>query len=517
MSAARLLMFCLLGAGSAGTSAQAVDGAQVPQGFAGVKMGSGGRAWLLEPRVSTDVIWSDNAKHRESDKRSEFTTTVSPGLRLTANGQRLTGNLDYRITRVMRAQDTSADQTQQSLRSTARLEAIEDRLFVDYSGSITQRTISAFGQQTDDPFSDNPNRTEVRTFQLSPYLQGRFGDLASYRLRYSTLTSRSKATVGSDQDNQQFSAGLSGLQGGSLFNWSVDANRHTADYKEGREVEADQLRAVLGYRVIPELNIAFIPGWESNNYASVNKDSRLTWGVSADWAVERTRLSAVVEDRFFGRSHAFSLTHRTQRTAWRLSDNKNVNVTPEQFGRANVGVLYDVLFLQFESIEPDPVRRAILVESFLAANGLNGQTPIDIGFQSSGASLQRRQDMSATWIGLRESVTFVAAQSRSSSLFNTSSGFGDLTNSSFVRQQSFSLSYARRLRPGTSMNVLVSRLRSLGSQTGQSTTMNTFSLSFSTQLGEHMSASIGLRRSDFDSPTSPYTENSIRGGLSVRF
>lgn len=518
MTSGRLAVLLVASCASATAQAQLADVPQVPQGFAGVDFGAAsGRAFDVVPRVSTDMVWSDNAKRGSSTKESEFTTTVSPGVRAKVNGQRLSGNLDYSLTRVMRARNTSADETQQSLRSAAELEAVEDRVFVDYAGTISQRAISAFGQQTDDPYGANTNRTEVRTFRLAPRVQGRLGDWADYRLRYSTQTSRSKSSLGSDQDSQQFNAGLNGSRRGSWFSWNVDASRMTSDFKEGREIEADQLRAVLGYQATPEVRLSVIPGWESNNYATPAKDSRLTWGVGADWMLDRTKLSALIESRFFGRAHTLSFEHRSQRTAWKLRDSKNLNVTPEQSGRSNLGALYDLLFFQFESIEPDPVRRATLVESFLLANGLNGQTQVEVGFLASGATVQRRQDLSFTLIGLRETLSAIATQTRSSSLFNTTLGSDDFSNSSFVRQQSFSLSYARRLMPGTSMNAVVTRLRSQGSLSTQSTTLMTYNLSLSTDLGRQTTASIGLRRAEFDSSAAPYTENSIRGGVTVRF
>jgi uncharacterized protein (PEP-CTERM system associated) len=477
------------------------------------------------PRLAIDEIWSDNARHSSTDKRAELTTQVAPGLQVTANGRHLTGFVDYSLMRMVRARNVVGDETQHNLRSAAKLEAIENQLFVDYSGSITQRAISAFGLQTPDASSFNANRTEVRTFQLAPYFVGRLGDWANYRLRYSMLTSRSSSllgsgsssSLGSDQDGREYSGSLSGSRQGSLFNWAVDASRQTSDFKSGREVDADQLRGTLGYRVMPELNVVVLPGWESNNYKTTDKESRLTWGVGADWASERTKASARLEDRTFGRTHALSLEHRTQRTAWKFNDSKNANVTPTQLGRAQLGALYDLLFFQFESIEPDPARRALLVESFLLANGLDGRTIVDVGFSSSGALLQRRQDLSLTLIGLRDTVTLLGTRTNSSSLFNTTTGSGDLADSRFVRQQSYSLSYARRLSPDTSVNLLVSRLRSMGSQISQSTTLKTYNLSFTTQLGQKTSATIGLRRTEFDSPTAPYTENSIRGGVAVRF
>lgn len=529
LSTGRLLVLCLAGGAQAQVSTAPVEEApQLARGAAGLARdeGAGARSWTITPRIAVDEIWSDNARYSSTDKRSELTTQLSPGLRVAANGRHLTGFADYSLVRMFRANDAIGDETQHNLRSAAKLEAVENQLFVDYSGSIMQRAISAFGLQTPDASGFSANRTEVKTFQLAPYLVGRFGEWANYRLRYSLLRSRSNTPFGSgsnstfgtsDQDGREYSGSLSSPKQGSLFNWALDASRQASDFKSGREVDADQLRGTLGYRVMPELNLTVLPGWESNNYASTDKESRLTWGVGADWASERTKASAKLEDRTFGRTYALNLEHRTQRTAWKFSDSKNANVTPTQLGSVQLGALYDLLFFQFESIEPDPVRRGLLVESFLQANGLNGATLVNAGFSSSGALLQRRQDVSFTLIGLRDTITLLGTRTNSSSLFNTTTGNGDLANSAFVRQQSYSLNYARRLSPDTSVNLLVSRLRSLGSQISQSTTLKTYNLSFTTQLGKKTSATIGLRRTEFDSPTSPYTENSIRGGVSVRF
>lgn len=529
LSAGRLLVLCLVGGAQAQVSTLPVDEAPpLARGAAALAPGegAGARSWTITPRIAVDEIWSDNARFSSTDKRSQLTTQLSPGLQVKANGRHLTGFADYSLLRMIRTGSAVGDETQHNLRSAAKLEAVENRLFVDYSGSITQRAISAFGLQTPDASSFNANRTQVKTFQLAPYFVGRLGDWANYRLRYSLLTSRSNAPFGSgsnsafgtsDQDSREYSGSLSSPQQGSLFNWALDASRQTSDFKSGREVDADQLRGTLGYRVMPELNVVLLPGWESNNYKTTDKESRLTWGVGADWASERTKASARLEDRTFGRTYALNLEHRTQRTAWKFSDSKNANVTPTQLGRAQLGALYDLLFFQFESIEPDPVRRALLVESFLLANGLDGRTVVDVGFSSSGAMLQRRQDVSFSLIGLRDTITLLGTRTNSSSLFNTTTGNGDLANSAFVRQQSYSLNYARRLSPDTSVNLLVSRLRSQGSQISQSTTLKTYNLSFTTQLGQKTSATIGLRRTEFDSPTSPYTENSIRGGVAVRF
>ena len=499
-----------------------------PEPVAGMDAGAQGEAIAekrflsLVPRLTVDGLWTNNIRLQSSaDSASDFVTTVTPGLRFLADGDRLKASVDYSLSRLFHARNQSLDRNQNMLSARGAYEMAENFAFVDFSANIAQQTISAFGPRSDNNTAFNANRTEVATYSLSPYVRGQFGDWASYQARYNRVSSRSKSAsaAASDYDMNELSAMLNGGSQQRAFSWSLDVNRQSLDYSNGRSFESDRIRAFLTYPFTPQLSLSLIPGWESNNYASQDKESRTTIGARANWSVsDRTQLSALLEQRFFGRAYSFSFEHRTPRTAWRASASRDASVTPNQVGSASLGPLYDLLFLQFSSIEPDPVRRAQLVQAYLLANGLNGNTNVDLGFLTSAVSLVQRQDLSFTLLGRRDTLTFLLSQSENSRLLQSVGGLDDLGNSMFVRQRGFSVVYSHRLTPSSTLNVLASQIRSSGDATsGLSSTLKSLNVSVSTKLGQHTSATVGVRRAISDNTLSSYTESAVRGGVTVQF
>lgn len=474
----------------------------------------------LVPRLTIDGLWTDNIRlQSNAAKTSDFVTTVTPGIRFLADGDRLKASVDYSLSRLIHAREQSLDRNQNTLNALGAYELAENFAFVDFSGTIAQQTISAFGPRSDNNTAFNANRTEVATYRLSPYVRGQFGDWASYQARYSRVSSRSKSAAASDYDMDELSAMLNSGSQQRAFSWSLDVNRQSLDYSNGRSFESDRIRAFLTYPFTPQLSLSLIPGWESNNYASQDKESRTTIGGRVNWAVsDRTQLSALLEQRFFGRAYSFTFEHRTPRTAWRASASRDASITPNQVGNASLGPLYDLLFFQFSSIEPDPVRRAQLVQSYLIANGLNGNTNVDLGFLTSAVSLAQRQDLSFTLLGRRDTLTFLLSQSENSRLLQSSGGLDDLGNSMFVRQRGFSIVYSHRLTPSSTLNVLAGHTRSSGDAASQlRSTLKSLNISLSTQLGQHTSATVGVRRAISDNTLSSYTETAVRGGVTVQF
>lgn len=485
---------------------------------------SGGtRFSTLVPRVSVDTFWTNNATLRGGGRSSDVVTTVRPGVHFSANGERLKAEVDYSLGQIYHARDSSSNRTQNALLAQGSLEAVDNFMFVDFGSTISQQTISAFGTQSDNDSVFNSNRTEVATYLLSPYVRGRLGQWATYQARYTRQASRSKSSILGDQDIESITGVLTGDSQRRAFSWSVDVARTTLDYSAGRTFESDRVRAVLGYPVTPQLQFAVIPGWESNNYASItgDKEGHATYGGRVIWTPSnRTNVSALLEKRFFGQAHQISADYRTPRTAWRFSDIRDVATQENQLGRVNAGPLYDLLFNQFASIESDPTRRAQLVQGFLLANGLNGNTNVNVGFLTSGVSLNRRQDLSFTLLGRRDTLTVLAIKSSSSRLLQVPAGLAgldDLATSSKVRQQGFSLLYSRRLTPVTTFNVLATQVKSSGDLSIQSTTLRSLNLSASTRLGQHVTGTVGVRRSLSGSSTFPYSESAVMGALTVQF
>ena len=496
----------------AGAHAQTVD-TQEPVSATGAKP-----AFSVVPRVSVAETFTDNARLSSVDKRADQITEISPGIRITSETGRVKGYFDYSLRELIYAQNSAPSTTQNALNTFGTVEAVEKRAYLDFSGNISQQAISAFGTQSVGNTATNANLTETSSFRLSPYVRGRLTDAAEYEARYSLATTRTQSSLVSDVTAADTLVKVGSGNAFRLLGWSVAGTQQSVSYSAGRTTEADRLRAVLTYAVTPQFRLSAIGGREANNYLSFDKQSYDSTGFGVDWTPsERTKLSASRENRFFGEGHNLSFEHRTGRTVWRFSDVRDTFATPSQSGVGSIGSVYDLFFTQFASIEPDPILRAQLVNNFLLANGINPNAAVISNFLTSAVSLQRRQNLSFSLLGVRDTVTFMATRSETSQLDSQSNFSGDFSKSTIVSQQGFSASYAHRLTPLSSLNVFASQQNTSGSFVLQDSTLRYFNVSVSSLIAKRSTATLGIRRVVFDSTTSPYVETAITGNLTVQF
>lgn len=492
--------------------AQAVD-AQEPVSGGQIK-----RGFSVVPRVSISETVTDNALLANNGQRTDQITEISPGLRITSDGGRVKGYFDYALRELIYAQKSVSNTTQNYLNTFGTVEAVEKWAYLDFSGNISQQAISAFGTQSVGNTAANVNLAETSSFRLSPYVRGRLSDAAEYEGRYALSKTSSKSSFVPEVTSED---GLVKLGSGSAFRvvgWSGEASRQSITYGASRTTEADRLKGVLTYAVSSQFRLSAIGGSEANNYTSLNKERYASGGFGVDWTPsERTKLSAFHENRFFGDGHNVSIEHRTARTVWRYSDVRDVYATPSQTGVGRVGSVYDLFYSQFASLEPDPFKRAQLVNDFLLVSGINPATTIISSFLSSAVSVQRLQNLSVSLLGARDTVTLMATQSENSRLDTLSTFIDDLSNSTRINQHGFNINYAHRLTPLSSLNMLLSQQRTSGATTLQETTLRAFNVSVSTRLGNKTSATLGLRRVVFDSIASPYIESAVTGSLTVQF
>ena len=477
------------------------------------------RAISVVPRVSVTETLTSNVGLTSVNPQSDLVTEVSPGIRVNRQGARLKGYLDFSVDKIMYAQSSSSNQYQRALNTAGTLEAIDNWAYIDFSGSISRQAISPFGTPSISNTSINSNQTEVSSYQISPYVRGRLGDLANYEARYSRTVTSSGAGSFADVNSTNGTAKLSGDTPISRLGWSADASQQTIDYSNSLPTEADRFTVGPSYAITPQLRVSANVGRELNNYTTPDKQSYPTSGFAVNWTPSpMTTLSASRELRSFGESHNVSFEHRTGRTIWRFTDSKDILQSQGGVGVANLGSIYGLLYSQFASIEPDPTARAQLVNAFLQANGLNPNATAVSNFLTSSVSLQRQQELSFAVLGVRDTITFIATRLESSGLNGPSAAPNNFNNSLFFNQLGFSVNYTHRLTADYSLGIMASQQHTsaLGLSNGQDGRLRSLNLNVSGRVGKQTTASVGVRRVVY-SAAAPYNETAVFGTLIVQF
>ena len=302
--------------------------------------------------------------------------------------------------------------------------------------------------------------------------------------------------------------------------WAADYSHQAIDFganAAGSNV-IDRLVGSLRLAATPELRLTARAGRESNDYAAPNNGSALTWGWSAAWRPsERTTLDLAQDRRFFGRSHSVRFEHRMSRSVWTFSDTQDISTNASATGAAGQRTVFDLLFIQFASIAPDPVLRTALVDAYLLNNGQTRATLANGGILTSGASVQRDQRLSFAVLGVRTTLLLSAFQTNTQGLDGAGPVSGDLAKGNSVRQNGQSVNLSHRLTPISAISADFTRTHVTSAAGGQGTDLRSLTATWSTRFGARLDGSLSLRRAVFEAAVNPYSENALIANLRVQF
>ncbi len=478
----------------------------------------GARALAVTPSASVTQTLTDNVLLDDARKRSDAVTELTVGVSLASRG-RVRGFLDYQLTGSVHAREGGENNVTNSLRAGMNAVLIDNFLFLDGSASIAQQTVSAFGVQTTGATSDNRNRTEVRSYTITPSMRGLISNWARYDVRW-TRTQQSAATsqLGDSTDD---SLGVT-LSSATLspVGWSLSATQQRSDFDAGRSTETKNAKGTLSYRATPELGLSASAGREWSDLLGPDEGSRQTWGLGLNWMpTERTRLNVQRDRRFFGNTNAVSFEHRMKRTTWRFSSSEDISTSSPSLVNAGPVALYTLYDAQFVVQFPDPLERQQKVREALLRLNINPDQLVSIGFLQSAVSLTKRQEFGFAYSGLRTTLSLSASRSDSRRIDQAAAAVprDDLSLAGRVKQSVVSATLGYRLNPTDSVNLLLMQQRTQGSTSDQQSDLKSISLNWAGQFGIRSSVSFGARHVEYDSVATPYTENAIFATLGVRF
>ena len=282
--------------------------------------------WTLSKSVSLSEVYTDNVNLDNANRKSRFTTQITPSMSLQGKGGRasvnLSGSLRY---------DTGGGNgggITPNLNGSANAELIRDRLFVDANASVSLNAIDPFGDIGLDNVNNTGNTTTTAQYSISPYYKNRIKDVGNFETRYRyTNTSHSSGSA-SGSASHEISASLTSGPNFARLNWGLDANYRTNSGGGTGGSSSDLLStdANLGYRFDRQWSVNGSIGRKWNDFATTrSSNDGFRWTASANWTPNpRTSLRIGYGGRFFGATPTLDFSYKSRRSTITASYSRTV-------------------------------------------------------------------------------------------------------------------------------------------------------------------------------------------------
>ena len=483
--------------------------------------------WTVTPEITVRETYTDNVFVGSPSATSDFVTQVTPSIGVSGTSPRLKGTFRYSPTALFYAQNPSQDYIANNLFAQGTLTAVERFFFVDVNGSVTQNFVTPFAPQPGDLVNITPNRSETRTLGLSPYIRSQFGRAFSYEVRNRNIWTRNTTNFLADAHTSGWSATAASIgTEATRLGWALDYDQSDISYGQlaaRPDLESKLFRARLLAQATPELLINLNAGREENNYVLQQEKSYYIRGYGAVWRPgPRTTAEAQYESRYFGPYRLFRLNHRTRATAWNVSYSRDASSYQQQLltlPPGNTAALLDQIFAARIS---DPVQRQAAVEQFMRSSGTPPFLANPLAFYTQQIFVHESLEASVGVLGLRNSVTFTAFASKSSTLPDALalSLPDNFAIGRTVKQKGFAVNATHQLAPFTTLGASARRTFAYEEERLLSDTRNDFyTVTLNHTVSPKTSTFAGLSYTRFVSALSTPSNNARSAfvGLNHRF
>ncbi|NEX64185.1 TIGR03016 family PEP-CTERM system-associated outer membrane protein [Noviherbaspirillum galbum] len=478
--------------------------------------------WTVSPGIGLRQSYSDNINLSTGPAAMhDWVTELIPRLDVAVEGARFKLRGQYALHYLRYHNESNPSQVQHTAVFDAHGDLVKDWLYLDSAVNVSQQRLSSFGPQFIDPVNLTANRTEVRTYSLSPYLRHEFDSTATSELRYTWQKTESSETRALDGQTDRLLASVSSGPRFGRWGWTLTADQEKIDYASADDVKLNRYTAQVKYAITPRVALNATAGYENNNYVYTGSSpSGRLWSVGASWTPsERSLLSASLGHRYFGSTYSLTAQHRSAHTAWNVTYNEDVstqNATP----RADAVETASFLNQLWAASIPDPAARQRIVNAFILANNLPATLSSNIFGLSNRVYLQRTWLASVAFEGARNTVLLQLTSQRRRPLdAGTPAGTGVTVLSDDVLQTGLSGTWSMRLSPLTSIDATAGLARISSFSNDRLDRIKTMRLGLSHQIGKRTTGLVEVRRQQRFSnvPDQDYTENALAFFVSMQF
>jgi uncharacterized protein (PEP-CTERM system associated) len=481
--------------------------------------------WTFTPRIGLRETYSDNINLAPSgQERSDFVTEVMPGFTLNAKGRRSQFNIDYNGDAVSYARGTAGTNYQNALNAFGHAELKDDLLFLDANAGISNLSASPFGAQANNSIYATNNRTEVRSYTISPYLRKRFQNYADVEARYAHDGVSSDFGGFATYNNDRFSLSANSGEAFGRVGWSGIYQRNQSSYSNLSSTNSDYANASLRYALTSQFALTGSVGYERYGYNFTTEEPKgASWSVGFAWQPSpRSSLTASAGRRFYGNAYSLNGVLRNRYTVWNASYDESVTTTGAQL--ANTVSISTTTFLDqlFAAQIPDAAQRAQAVAAYIRAAGL----PATLAYQLPGLSnsffLQKRAQASVGFNISHSTILLTAYSTVNSpqSVQQSGNALFSANNVAFspdTHQTGLSALWTLRLAPQTTLNVNSQYYRTSSSSIDRVDHNELFTVGLSRQFLPKVSGTVELRRYQGTyGGVGNFRENAVSAYLSMR-
>lgn len=370
--------------------------------------------WAFTPSVGVLETYTTNVGLApKGGEHSDYVTQISPGLDLSHQGRHLKVKASYTMNNIGYARAETPVSRFHQLNALANTEVLQDLFFFDARATIHQTNVTPFGPQSTNNLNLTNNRTEVRTYNFTPYVRHKFDQFASAELRYSHnhVDSSTTGLLQNNADHVQLD-----IASGSAFRtlaWNLSYNKQTLHFRNSSDIDLGMGSAALRYIASQELTFSGTAGYEKNTYVSVAGDpSGVFWLAGVTWQpTTRTSIDAKAGKRFYGNNAALAVSHRTQRSAWSLGYNEEISTAASEFAVPTSVNTSDFLNTLWKTSIPDAAVRQQIIDNFIKNTGLPASLPQSVNLMTNRVFLQKSLNGSVAYNTAKTTLLF--------SVFNT--------------------------------------------------------------------------------------------------
>ncbi len=452
--------------------------------------------WRLEKSLSGSLIYTDNARLTDAEKRDDLIFNVRPGLRLRGKGRRVDLDLAYSPSINLHTDTRQRNDINHFLDFSSVLDLYQDRYFLDVRANASIVNIVRDLPSSDLALANN-NTTQSYRYTIRPNFRHRLKSygILSGALGYSEtrFTESRSSDVATSSVNLRFDE----TRWINRIDGYVDYNYRNLMREDRSDSFSSVFTTGLVYHINTFWGVTATLGYENGNFevSDGQTPEGVRWNIGGIWTPSsRVRASASAGRRFFGADYALDVEYRHRRSVVAASYRTS-------FQTAGGSTLFQGS--NFPSLDAfgNPVETPISNQG----GRVNGTTPS----LSSEVFREDRFDLSWVLRGRRHSLTTRAFYRRR----EYGESLRDETDTGVSGNITHNLSARSSLFGRATWDILDERDRN------REFVRYSLEIGFSRQLGPKTTTrfSVTRRAGDYTDDTPDYTEHRISASISHRF